>query len=171
MLHGVGSATVFMPLQGQAAFVQQWPQLALQSMQQLHPAHTAAQGRTSLAAGQQLPNRSCTCLPDPDSIIRRTQRLQQLLAACGTVGAGPGGLQHPAAAHAGQGLLYADGAGGAQAILAQAATAAESLKSAEQVRWCLGGSELVTVEAVMHHATSECPVLAVIHRQSGTIPH
>lgn len=78
-----------------------------------------------------------------DHLSTNLQDLQSLLAACGLaataaeqaagdVKMGGAGNGAPGVA-AGQGPMYADGMGGAQALLAQAATAAKSLHAADKV--------------------------------------
>ena len=79
----------------------------------------------------------CAVFP---ALLLHLQALQELLRACSAAGVdaskgpalSPSHLQHAAAAEPPG--LYADGVGGAQGLLTQAATAAKSLQAAEQVR-------------------------------------
>lgn len=143
-------------VQAQTCFAQQYPQLAVQHMQQL-AAH-AASGSCPTAA-QHYAARGPAALVGPSSFSAHLQGLQDLLAACGEAAALAGivsaggdnntcqaasaivgvcneGFAHPAdpcAASAQVAQCPDDGADGAKALLVQAAVASRSLHTAEQV--------------------------------------
>lgn len=144
-------------MQAQTCFAQQYPQLAVQHMQQL-AAH-AARGSRPAAAAQHYAARGPAALVDPSSLSAHLQGLQDLLAACGeaaeqagiksargdsntrqaasaNVGVCNEGFAHPAdpcAASAQVAQCPEDGVDGAKALLVQAAVASRSLHAAEQV--------------------------------------